>query len=211
MPDIYDISMPISPSMIIWPGDPPVRITQPRHFDKGDDAVVSQVDMGVHTGTHVDAPEHFVRGGSNMDDLELGVLIGPALVVHAPKADALSADVLSGLGIPPGTERLLLRTRNSDRRAQQQKMFWEDFCAITEEGARWLVARQIRLVGIDYLSVGPYGRTGPTHRILLEAGVIPLEGLDLSAVPAGVYHLVCLPLRIAGVEGAPARAVLMRG
>jgi arylformamidase len=206
---IYDISLPISESLVVWPGDPGIRITQPFHLDRGDAATVTRLDMGAHTGTHVDAPAHFIAGGSGVDELDLDVLVGPALVVLALEVDALSADALDGLEIPPGTERVLFRTRNSERWARGELEFAEDFVAITEGGARWLVERGVRLVGIDCLSVGPFSAPASPHRILLRAGVIPLEGLNLSGVTPGVYQLVCLPLRIVGADGAPARAILM--
>ena len=186
-----------------------MRITHTSHLDRGDRATVSRLDMGAHTGTHVDAPAHFVPGGSGVDSLDLNVLVGPAAVIHAPNTDALSADVLAGLGIPAGTERLLFRTRNSERWACDERELDEDFVAITEDGARWLVARGVRLVGVDSLSVGPYADTVPTHQVLLRAGVIAVEGLNLSGVEPGVYQLVCLPLKIVGADGAPARAILI--
>jgi arylformamidase len=206
---IYDISLPISGSLIVWPNDPEVKITQTSHLDKGDRATVSQLDMGAHAGTHVDAPCHFVPGGSSVDTLDLNVLMGPALVVHVLEADALSVDVLERLRIPPGTERVLFRTRNSDLWARGEREFDEDFVAITEDGAHWLVENGIRLVGIDYLSVAPFGEPVPTHSVLLRAGIVPVEGLDLSGIAPGVYQLVCLPLKIAGCDGAPARAILI--
>jgi arylformamidase len=210
---IYDISLPISESLVVWPGDPPVRITQPYHLDRGDAATVTRLDMGAHTGTHVDAPAHFIPGGSGVDELDLHVLVGPALVVHALEAALLSADVLDGLPIRPGSERVLFRTRNSDRWARGERGFArqlaEDFVAITEDGAHWLVERGVRLVGVDYLSVGPFNAPAPTHRILLRAGIVLVESLNLSGVGPGVYRLVCLPLKITGSDGAPARAILM--
>ena len=206
---IHDISLTISESTIVWPEDPPVRITLLCHLDKGDHSTISQLDMGAHVGTHVDAPAHFIPGGSGIDALDLNVLVGPALVVHALDTDALSANVLEGLAIPPGTERVLFRTHNSDRWARDEREFDKDFVAITEDGARWLVARGVRLVGVDYLSVAPFGNTAPTHRILLRAGVIPVEGLNLSGIVPGTYQFICLPLKIADSDGAPARAVLI--
>jgi arylformamidase len=206
---IYDISLPISESLVIWPGDPPVQITYPAHQDRGDGLTVSRLDLGAHTGTHVDAPAHFIADGAGVDALDLGVLVGPALVVHAFEADALSAAVLERLAIPPGTERLLLRTRNSERWARDESTFDRDFVAITEDGARWLVARGVRLVGVDYLSVGPLSAPAPTHHVLLGAGVVAVEGLDLSRIAPGAYQLVCLPLKIVGGDGAPARAILI--
>ena len=207
---IYDISVPISASLVTWPKDPPVRISQPRHFDKGDHAVVSHLDIGAHTGTHVDAPAHFLPGGASLGSLDLQVLVGPALVVYAMNVDVLTSGVIEDLSIPPGTERLLFRTRNSDLWGRASHTFCEDFVAISEDGAHWLIDHGIRLVGIDYLSVAPYADTGPTHRALLQAGVIPLEGLDLRRVEPGLYQLVCLPLCIPAIEGAPARAILIR-
>jgi arylformamidase len=206
---IYDISLTISESLITWPSDPGVKITQSSHLDKGDIATVTRLDMGAHTGTHVDAPCHFIPGGSGVDALDLNVLVGPALVVQALETDALSADVLRKLAIPSGTERVLFHTRNSDRWARGEREFDEDFAAITEDGAHWLVEQGVRLVGVDYLSVGPFDEPVPTHQILLRAGVVAVEGLNLSGIAPGVYQLVCLPLKIAGSDGAPARAILI--
>ncbi len=179
-------------------------------------ATVSRLDMGAHTGTHVDAPIHFIAAGSGVEALDLNVLVGPALVVQVLEADVLSAEVLAGLAIPVGTERVprlrrgvLFRTRNSDRWARGEREFYEDFVAITEDGARWLVERGVRLVGVDYLSVGPFDDTVPTHRILLGAGIVAVEGLNLSGIAPGVYQLVCLPLNIPGSDGAPARVILI--
>jgi arylformamidase len=165
--------------------------------------------MSVHSGTHVDAPAHFIPGGAGVEALDLNVLVGPALVVEAKEADMLSADVLKELPIPAHTERVLFRTRNSDRWARGEREFSKDFVAITGDGARWLVAHGVRLVGVDYLSVGSFSEVDRTHRTLLNAGVIPVEGLNLSGIEPGVYQLVCLPLRIMGADGAPARAILI--
>jgi arylformamidase len=206
---IHDLSLPISDSFIVWPGDSPVRMIYTSHIDRGDYATLTTIEMGTHTGTHVDAPAHFIPGGEGVDALDLDVLVGPALVVHAPEAGAISAPVLEKMEIPASTERLLLRTRNSDRWASGEKGFFNDFVAITEGGAAWLVERDIRLVGIDSLSVGPYADPIPTHRILLGAGVIAVEGLNLSRIAQGQYQFVCLPLRLVGRDGAPARAILI--
>jgi arylformamidase len=206
---IYDISLLISEALVVWPGDPPVHITQRSHLARGDRATVSRLDLGAHSGTHVDAPAHFILGGAGVDALDLNVLVGPALVVEVMDADLISSGVLESLSIPPGTQRVLFHTRNSDRWARSWPEFWEDFVAISDDGARWLVERGVRLVGVDYLSVGPFHETVPTHLTLLRAGVIPVEGLNLSGVAPGTYELVCLPLRIAGIDGAPARAILI--
>jgi arylformamidase len=208
---IHDISVPVSESLVVWPGDPPVRITKALDLEQGDVATVSRLELGAHTGTHVDAPLHFIRDGRPIDTLDLNVLIGVSWVAHAPVVSALTAEALARLDVPLDTERLLVRTTNSDRWAKDGTGFDEGFVAITEGGARWLVERGIRLVGVDYLSVGPYRDTVRTHQILLGAGVIVLEGLDLSRITSGKYHLVCLPLKIEGGDGAPARAVLIDG
>lgn len=205
----YDITLPISESLNVWPGDAPVSIIEHHSVDAGDHSTVSRLTLSAHTGTHVDAVRHFVPGGPGVDAIDLDTLIGPALVISVAGEDAISADTLGGLPIPPSTERLLLRTTNSERRKHGERGFFEDYVAVSEDGARWLVERGIRLVGIDCLSVAPYADTGPTHRILLGNGVVVLEGLDLSQVSPGAYQLVCLPLRIAGCDGAPARAVLI--
>jgi arylformamidase len=206
---IYDISLPISESLVVWPGDPPVQITQPLHLDRGDAATVSRICMGAHTGTHVDAPAHFLVDGSGVDSLDLDVLLGDALVVEALDGGDLTASVLEKLAIPPRTERVLFKTQSSERWALGMREFDTGFSGITESGADWIVAHRIGLVGVDGLSVAPYGRESETHLALLKAGVILLEGLDLGAVPPGSYTLVCLPLRMEGLDGAPARAILI--
>ena len=166
--------------------------------------------MGAHTGTHVDAPIHFIQGGSGVDRLDLNLLVGPALVVHALEVGALTAEVLEGLAIPPGTERVLFRTRNSQHWAFGERGFWTDYVGITDEGARWLIARGVRLVGVDSLSVAPYDELVPPHRTLLGAGMVVVEGLNLSDVGPGMYQFVCLPLKVVEGDGAPARAILIR-
>ncbi len=209
--EIYDISVLVYTGMVTWPGDPAVAITQAMDQAKGDAATVSLLNMGVHTGTHVDAPVHFVPGGTGTDTLDLGVLVGPALVVAVPPdAPSITAAVLDALPIPPGTERILFQSRNSVYWQEEQPRFHEDLVAVAEDGAEWLVARGVRLVGVDYLSVAPFGAGVPTHRVLLEAGVIPVEGLNLSGVTPGLYTLICLPVKLRDCDGAPARAILIR-
>jgi len=180
-------------------------------MDEGAQSNVSYLELGVHSGTHIDAPHHFLNDGRTVDQLPLDLLIGPCYVVQlAGEIESISAGVLQGLTLPPDATRLLFRTSNSHLWEQGKCSFVEEFVAISAEAAQWLVGRGIRLVGVDYLSVAPFGESIPTHTILLEAGVIVLEGLDLSAVPPGSYDLVCLPLKLLGAEGAPARAVLIR-
>jgi len=207
---VWDISLLVSESLPVWPGDPAIRIRQVTSLAHGDAATVSHLDLGAHTGTHVDAPGHFVPGGGGVDALALEALIGPVWVACVPDVEAISAEVLAGLNIPPGTHRLLLRTRNSTLWARGVIEFALDFVALTEDGARWLVASGVRLVGVDYLSVGPFDDPAPVHRVLLSAGVLIVEGLDLSRIETGAYCLVCLPLKLLAADGAPARAILIR-
>jgi arylformamidase len=205
---IADISMPIHPGMVVYAGDPAVHLSRVKSLSHGDSANVSRLDFGVHTGTHVDAPVHFLADAPGADRLALEAMIGPVSVVDATAAtthfDALG---LEALAIPAGAERVLFKTTNSA--LWDSPRFEPRFLGITDDGARWLVDRGLRLVGMDYLSVAPYGDAPPTHRALLEAGIVILEGIDLRAVAPGEYRLVCLPLRLVGADGAPARAVLM--
>jgi arylformamidase len=206
---IHDISLPISDPMVVWEGQPPVAITYVRHLLDGDRATVSNLSMTVHTGTHVDAPCHHLVGGAGADELALEVLVGSAFVVTAPDAAALTPEVLESLAIPRSAERLLIHTRNSALWSRPDREFTRDYVGLTADGARWLADRGVRLVGTDYLSVAAWDHLVPAHRILLRAGVILLEGLDLGAIRPGTYELVCLPLKIAGGDGAPARAILV--
>jgi arylformamidase len=206
---IYDISLPLSESLVVWPGDPPVQISRISDMERGDTATVSFLEMGAHAGTHVDAPLHFVAGREGVDALDLEVLVGPAVVVHAPDVALVTAEVLAELPIPPGTERLLIRTRNSDKWERDVETFDEGYVAISTGGAEWLVKQGVRLVGVDSLSVAPFDDLERPHQILLAAGVIVVEGLELGQIGPGVYQLVCLPLKIVGGDGAPARVILV--
>ncbi len=207
---IYDISLAITPGMPVWPDDPPVELKLLESMDQGAHVNVSGLKASVHTGTHVDAPHHFLNDGRTVEGLPLDVLTGPCFVAQIPDdMEELNAETLEGTPIPPDTTRLLFGTRNSHLWARGVTEFQRDYVAVTEDGAQWLVDRGIRLVGIDYLSVAPFGESGPTHTILLRAGVVILEGLNLAAVPRGFYDLYCLPLKLAGADGAPARAILI--
>lgn len=207
---IYDITVPMHPSMPVWPGDPEVVLEQAASIDAGANANVSHLKAGVHVGTHVDAPHHFLNDRRTVESLPLEVLTGPALVIQLPdECPVVAAADLEAAAIPPGTERLLLKTRNSAFWQTSPRDFRLDFVGVAADGAEWLVERGVRLIGIDYLSVAPYKQSRPTHEILLRAGVIIVEGLDLSAVPPGRYNLYCLPLKLVGSDGAPARAILV--
>ncbi len=206
---IYDISLPISESLVVWPTHPPIRINQPRHLDKGDHATVSEIRMSAHTGTHVDAPNHFIPKGTGVDALDLSLLVGAALVVDATRVEKISASELAGMPIPDSTERVLFRTHNSKRWHGNREEFFEDYVGITHSGADWLIKHGVRLVGIDSLSVATFDQSVPTHKALLEAGMIIVEGLYLEGISPGMYKLVCLPIKLMGLDGAPARAILI--
>lgn len=208
---IYDITLAISPQLPVWPGDPPFRLERIQSMEAGAHDNVSRLDMGVHTGTHVDAPYHFIQDGRTAESLSLEVLTGPALVVRIPdEVTRITAEVMERAHLPSGVERLLFRTSNSALWGQGAREFHTGFVAIPADGAEWLVQHGVKLVGVDYLSVSPYKNSIPTHRTLLQAGVVILEGLDLSAVPPGKYNLYCLPLKLVGSDGAPARAILTK-
>lgn len=208
---IYDISLPISSSLPVWPGDPPVTLEQIESIETGAIANVTRLTASVHSGTHVDAPHHFLNDGRTVEQLPLEILTGPCYVVQLPDGvEAITAEALESMSLPHGMTRILFGTRNSRRWAQGDVSFHEDFVAVTSDGANWLVEHGLQLAGIDYLSIAPYADSVPTHEILLRAGVIVLEGLDLSAVPRGFYELYCLPLKLLGAEGALARAILIQ-
>ena len=208
---IFDISLTISPELPVWPGDPPIELEQVESMDQGDHANVSRLSASVHMGTHVDAPHHFLNGGRTVEHLPLDVLTGPCFVAQFPDGvEAITAEALEGTALPAGTKRILFGTSNSRLWARSETEFQEDFVAVTEDGAEWLVKRGVQLVGVDYLSVAPYGDSVPTHTVLLRAGIVVVEGLNLSAVPRGFYDLYCLPLKLLGSDGAPARAVLIQ-
>jgi arylformamidase len=175
----------------------------------GDDANVTQMSIDVHTGTHVDAPRHFFDDGISVEELGLSPFIGPATVAATGTAKDITAAVLEAALVPDDAARLLLRTANSDQVEMYRRPFDRDYAALTLDGAEWLAERPLRLVGIDYLSIQRYEESPDVHRVLLGAGIPLLEGLCLGAVAPGSYKLVCLPMRIINVEGAPARAILM--
>jgi len=203
-----DISVSIYAGMVLWPGDPPVEISHPMHLDRGDVCTVSRLALGVHTGTHVDAPNHFVRGAKGVDSLSLEAMVGPARVIEILEIAAIGEAELSGRGIEHG-DRILVKTSNS-LRCWNTDEFVSDFAHLTLDGAAYLAGVGVRTVGIDYLSIG-HGDEGPAvHRALLGAQILVVEGLNFSGVEPGEYDLVCLPLKIRGGDGAPARALLKK-
>lgn len=205
----YDISLTISPDLPTWPGDPKVELERIAKQENGDQANVTRISMSVHTGTHVDAPYHFLSKGKTVEHLLLKTLTGRAFVLHLPEADLITAAILQAAELPPRTRRVLLKTRNSEFWAKGEKNFQRDYVSISPDGAQYLVDRGVQLVGVDYLSVAPFSDPAPTHQILLRAGVVVVEGLNLSAVSDGRYNLYCLPIKIQSSDGAPARAILI--
>jgi arylformamidase len=206
--EVYDVTVPVRAGMAVYDGDPPVRLTRHAAMAGGALANVSRLDFGVHTGTHVDAPAHFIEGGAGVDALPLDALVGPAWVVDATTLDQdIDVLALQGLDLPAGAERVLFHTRSSE--LWELPEYSSEFIGLTAEAARALVQRGVRLVGADYLSIAPVTDPAPTHLEFLRAGVVILEGLDLRGVPAGPYQLICLPLLIEGADGAPARALLV--
>lgn len=205
----FDISLPLRTGMIHWPGDPEPILERLMEMERGDSLNLTFMRMSAHTGTHVDAPVHFLANGCAMEQFPLDAGIGPVRVVDVAASTRIGPTDLAPHGLARG-ERLLLKTSNSARRLLDGE-FCVDYAHVTAAGARYLAESGIRLVGIDALSIGACDEQGEeTHRILLRAGVWILEGLDLAAVEPGNYDLYCLPLRMEGADGAPARAVLRR-
>jgi arylformamidase len=200
---LIDVTVPIRDGMPVYDGNPGVHLERAQSIAAGDAVNISRLDLGVHTGTHVDAPVHFIEGGAGAESIDPETLIGPAYVVDATSLHSdIAVEALETLDLPDGAERLLFKTPNS--RLWDLDAFTRDFIRFVESGAVALVDRGVRLVGIDYLSIGDEA----AHRVLLGNGVVPLEGLDLREVEPGPYTLYCLPLRLVGSDGAPARVVL---
>ena len=207
---IWDVSMPVRTGGLVYPNNPPISITPVQSIAAGNTANVSRIDLGSHTGTHVDAPLHFMEGGAGVDELPLDVLIGPArLIAFGDDVLAVGEAELRRHDLT-GVTRLLIRTRNSAWLASGSTEFHPDFTHVAPDGAEYLVSLGVRLVGVDYLSVEQFhSAEHRTHRTLLDHGVLIVEGLVLSEPPPGEYDLYCLPLLLAGLDGAPARAVLI--
>lgn len=202
-----DVSVPLRDGMVHWPDNPPVNIERAMSIDRGDVCNVSKMSLGVHTGTHMDAPVHWITGGKGIDELPFDATMGPVRVIAIQDEVSIKPEELTPQKLQRG-ERVLFKTRNSGR-CWTSDAFFEDFVFVSHEAAQYLAEAGVRTVGVDYLSVGGYSVDGPeTHRALLEAGIWIIEGLNLSPVAPGSYELICLPLRIAGADGAPARALL---
>lgn len=208
---IYDLSVPIGTELPSWPGDPAIKIDNWSSLAHGGEANVSVLCFSAHTGTHVDAPAHFIEGAKKVELLDLEVLIGEAQVIEVPDEMLTIDEEFVAANCPSETKRILFKTRNSTFWARDKADFRTDFTHLNVEGARWLVEQGVKLVGIDYLSIETFhSQDQVVHRTLLSHEVIILEGLNLAHVPAGKYELICLPLRLRSQlgDGAPARAVL---
>lgn len=203
---IYDVTVPLSSDVPTFPGDPPFELRATHRMADGAPYNVTHLSFGTHAGTHVDAPYHFIADGATVDELPLEILMGKVRVLDLHMRDKIDRSDLQACGLRDDL-RVLLRTRMSGQLKNPQ--FQSDFVYLTQDAAEYLAQVGLRLVGIDYLSIEQYGSHDfPAHKALLSAGVVVVEGLDLSEVEAGEYDMVCLPLRIAGADGAPARVLL---
>lgn len=208
---LYDVSVSLSNELATWPGDPSIEIQAALDMQKGDFVNVSRLVMGVHTGTHMDAPHHFIDEMGGVDGFDLQALVGTALVVELNIDHHIGATDLEAANLPQGVQRILFKTPNS--------AFWRDpatfhtnFIAVAEDGARWLVEHGVKLVGIDYLSIERFDapEEHPVHKILLGANVAVIEGLNLSNIEPGEYTVMALPVKIKNGDGAPTRVLLAR-
>lgn len=208
---IYDVTVPLCNELPTYPGDPGIQIRDWLSLSNGDVANVSVLNFGAHTGTHVDAPAHFIAGAAKVESLDLDVLIGEAEVIDVPENHRVIDEEFVNAHCTPGTTRILFKTRNSTFWDEAKPEFRTDFTYLDLQAATRLVEQGTKLIGIDYLSIEKFGQERhETHHVLLANGVIIVEGLNLSGVPAGRYEVICLPLRLRSNkgDGAPARVVL---
>jgi arylformamidase len=202
----YDISVSISPRLPVWPDTQPIEFQRTLDLDQGDIANDTTICMSVHTGTHVDASLHFVSSGRSVDELPLETLIGLATVIDVGEIEVITAIFLEGLELPNNLKRILFKTKNS--KLWNSSTFEPNFVALSCDAAEWLVNQGIILVGIDYLSIQRFYDGPETHIVLLQSDVVIIEGLNLRDVPTGNYELICLPIKLKGLEGAPSRVIL---
>jgi arylformamidase len=208
VPRFLDVSVLLARGIPAYPGNPEFELQPVKRIAEGASSNVSRLVMGTHTGTHVDAPQHFFDGSVPVDALALDLMLGRAHVVELPRRGGITAEDLASAGLREDL-RVLLKTPNSA--LWNGTAFKPDYTYLAESGARYLVDQGVKVVGIDYLSIEQFKKAGaPAHRALLSQGVIIIEGLNLSDVEPGMYEMYCLPLRIAGADGAPARVVLKR-
>ncbi|WIA44368.1 hypothetical protein OEZ86_007145 [Tetradesmus obliquus] len=209
-----DVTVPVRAGMPIWEsprGLPKHWRTLHLQLADGDEVNQSWLNLDAHTGTHIDAPAHFLKGGSAIEDLDLDVLIGEVLVVEVPGGSNITAEVLQQLALPADVQRVMFKTDNTEKGLMFQRAFASNYTALDSTAAAHITgSSSIKLVGIDYLSIGMLEDIGETHRTLFKGGVVVIEGLDLSQVQRGWYHQMCLPAKLAGSDGAPVRCVLQQ-
>lgn len=206
---IIDISVPIDDKLPLWPNAITPQCTKHMSLDTGHVCNDSSIHFGLHAGTHIDAPLHFVRAGKSIDKMPLEIFTGPVFVAHLPKVKEISAADLEKLKISKNTTRILFKTSNSSLWSKGP-VFEKNYVGLTESAAKWLVKRKIVLVGVDYLSIAKFDEAVQVHKILLGKGVALLEGINLNKVKSGLYQLVCFPIKIGEQEAAPVRAVLIK-
>jgi len=207
---IHDVTLTMEEGMPVWPGETDFVLQRDKKIEEGANANVSRLVMSVHTGTHVDAPFHFMPEGGTVENLPLDVLIGKVSIVELDDSvNEITREVLEAVSLPEEIERILFKTRNSKYWVDGSEGFHEGFVGIDAGAAELLVKKGVRLVGIDYMSIAPFKRSRPTHEVMLGAKMIVIEGLDLSGVTPGEYTLYCLPLKLRNTDGAPARVILI--
>ncbi|MDP3771463.1 MAG: cyclase family protein [bacterium] len=207
-PPTIDITVPLASGMACWPGSPGVTLIARKQMSRGDTTNETLLTMDVHTGTHVEAPLHFLAGGAPLDAYPPDRFVGAAYVADVGAAPVVTAAVLDAAAIPRDTVRLLIKTCNARLWREHPNTFRKDFAGLDVSGAEWIVEHGVALVGLDYLSIAAFGHAAPVHTVLSAADVLIVEGLALDSVSPGRYHATILPLRIAGAEAAPARAML---
>ena len=206
---LYDATLPIHENMVTFPGDPPFKMDPYFERRKGDAFDLALLSLGTHLGTHVDPPAHYLNGGAPVDEMPLEDLIGPGVVLDLRGRSKIDRQTLEEAPLEDHV-RVLMKTDNGPHLLE--KNFKKNYVYLTEDGARYLVEKKIRLIGNDYLSIERYQNPGaPVHHILLEAGIVVVEGVHLLDIPAGAYEIFCMPLKIKGADGAPARVVLREG
>lgn len=202
-----DVTVPLRDGMPHWPGDPACHIKKVVSMDDGAVCNLTHLNLSAHTATHMDAPRHFIKDGQTMEQMPLDAVIGSCRVLQLNAKDQITPDHLHPHNLRRG-ERLLFKTRNS-KESWAKNEFDKNFVSIRQDAAAYLVERGVRTVGVDYLSIGGYEKDGvETHQIMLGAGIWVIEGLNLASIKPGRYHMICLPLKIQGADGAPCRVVL---
>jgi len=208
---IHDVTFTVEQGMSVWPGDDPVQLYRQQKIEDGANANVSFLGLSVHTGTHIDAPLHFLKEGYGVEQIPLDLLIGPAQVIQVPEdAKVIDSKTLEKIVLKPGIKRVLFKTAVSLQQTTLTQEFKTDFVGVTADAAQILVDKGVNVIGIDYLSIAPYKNSRPTHEILLNANTLIIEGLNLADVDEGLYTLYCLPLKLKGSDGAPARVILIQ-